>query len=253
MNLSELFWKSSLEEIKKGYVFDDEKKIITCLICGKTFEKGIIYSHKEILYEAEKYIHIHINETHGSVFDFLLEMDKKYTGLTDIQKNLLDNFYNRLSDQEILKISNAGSLSTIRNHRFNLREKEKQAKVFLAIMEILNEKVDTNSNLVEIHRTATMVDERYVITEDENKEIIKKYFKDSFDSEISKFPKKEKQKIVVLRHIMKNFSTDISYTEKEVNEILKRNHSDYVTLRRYLIEYGFMERKLDGSEYKVKI
>jgi hypothetical protein len=42
------------------------------------------------------------------------------------------------------------------------------------------------------------------------------------------------------------------YAEKEINEILKAIYEDYVMLRRYLIEYGFIDRKSDGSEYWLK-
>jgi len=42
------------------------------------------------------------------------------------------------------------------------------------------------------------------------------------------------------------------YPEREVNQILRDIHEDYVTLRRYLIEYGFLERTQDCGEYWVK-
>jgi len=57
---------------------------------------------------------------------------------------------------------------------------------------------------------------------------------------------------VILREIIKRFQNDRIYTEKEVNEILKAIYDDYVTLRRYLIEYGFLDRKLDGNQYWIK-
>lgn len=250
MSLSEIFWNASLEEVKQGYLFKDEH--YTCLICGKSFEKGIIYQENDTLYQAEKYISLHINNSHGSVFEFLLDMDKKYTGLTDLQKNLLSYFYQDLSDQEIIKLSGGGSTSTIRNHRFSFREKEKQAKVFLAIMEILKEKNTKKSDLIEIHRTATMVDERYSITEEENSKFIKAYFKEGEDGPLSDFPTKEKRKIIILRHIIKKFDSNKKYSEKEVNAILKSIYHDYVTLRRYLIEYGYMDRTTDCSYYWVK-
>ena len=40
--------------------------------------------------------------------------------------------------------------------------------------------------------------------------------------------------------------------EKEVNEILKTVYTDYVMLRRYLIELGYMDRNKDGSTYWLK-
>lgn len=168
MSLSELFWNASIEEVKKGYIKQKEGNSFTCLICGKTFEKGIIYKSDEVFYEVEKYLEVHINKEHDSVFSYLLDIDKKYTGLTSLQKDLLVDFYDGLSDQEIVKKLGSGSPSTIRNHRFTLREREKQAKVFLSIMELLKDRMDQPTKFVEIHRTATMVDERYAITEDEN-------------------------------------------------------------------------------------
>lgn len=51
---------------------------------------------------------------------------------------------------------------------------------------------------------------------------------------------------------MKNFKVDTEYLEKDVNKVLKRIYEDYATLRRALIEYGFMERSSDCSIYRVK-
>lgn len=39
---------------------------------------------------------------------------------------------------------------------------------------------------------------------------------------------------------------------KEFNEIIKTAYYDYVTVRRFLIEYGFLDRKPDGSQYWLK-
>ena len=63
------------------------------------------------------------------------------------------------------------------------------------------------------------------------------------------FPPKEKKKVVILRTIAKEFEEGIRYSEVQVNEILKDIYPDYVTLRRYLIEYGYLERTRDGSAY----
>ena len=52
--------------------------------------------------------------------------------------------------------------------------------------------------------------------------------------------------------ISKRFQIGKIYGEKEVNQILKMVYEDYVTLRRYLIEYGFLDRKPDGSQYWLK-
>ena len=97
-----------------------------------------------------------------------------------------------------------------------------------------------------------MVDDRYAITEDEKKKVLSTYFKDGLNGQLDKFPSKEKRKLIVLQNIINHFELNRIYTEKEINTVLKPVYSDFVTIRRYLIKYGFMERSKDGMEYWVK-
>ncbi|PGM52251.1 DUF2087 domain-containing protein [Bacillus sp. AFS053548] len=246
----DVFWNADIEELKQGYM--EEENHYLCLLCSKKIEKGIIYQDSGILYEAEKYMKIHIEQSHDSVFDYLIQLDKKLTGLTEHQNHLLRLFYQGKSDTDIQKETGIGSASTIRNHRFVLKEKERQAKLFLVMMELLKEKDQHAPSFLPLHKTAKMVDERYNITEDEMEKTLKKYFPEGIDGPLKKFPLKEKQKLVVLREIVKRFSPNKKYTEKEINEVLTAIYPDYVVLRRYLIEYGFIDRKSDGSSYWLK-
>lgn len=252
-DVSDIFWKATLEDIKQGYVYKQETDEYTCLICGKSYENGLIYSKDEQLYEAKKYIKVHIEESHGSAFNFLLNLDKKLTGLTDHQKTILELFYQGNSDNEVAKALNTGSTSTIRNHRFTLREKQKQAKVFLAIMELLGEQLPKKQSFIEIPRSTKQVDDRFAITEHESEKILAAYFKQGPKGPLDYFPLKEKKRIAILRHLVKNFEVNKKYTEKEVNDILQKFYKDYVILRRSLIEHGFMDRTSDGSAYWVKL
>ncbi|MDP5273382.1 DUF2087 domain-containing protein [Chengkuizengella axinellae] len=246
----DLFWNASLEEMKCGYM--EEEEVYTCLLCGEKIEKGIIYPDDGILYEASKYIRVHIEKTHQSVFDYLIRLNKKVTGLTDHQNTLLRLFFEGKNDKEIQKETGIGSASTIRNHRFALKEKERQSKSFLVLMELLKEKDKKTSSIVIPHKTATMVDDRYVVTEKESIEILAKYFPEGTDGPLTTFSMKEKHKLIVLREIVKKLEGRRIYTEKELNQILKTVYDDYVILRRYLIEYGFLDRKGDGSAYWLK-
>ncbi len=157
------------------------------------------------------------------------------------------------SDAEVAKQLNAGSISTIRNHRFSLREKQKQAKVFLAIMELLGERVPKKNAFIDIPRNTKQIDDRFAITEQENEKILAAYLKQGPDGPLDLFPTKEKKRVAILRHLMKFFAADKSYSEKEVNAILKPFYHDYVLLRRSLIDYGFLDRTPDGSSYWVKL
>jgi hypothetical protein len=70
---------------------------------------------------------------------------------------------------------------------------------------------------------------------------------------IKNVPAKEKRKYILLCMIIHFFKKDYFYTEKEINDILKPMTNDYVDLRRFLINYKFLDRKTDGSSYWVII
>lgn len=250
MKVTDLLWEASLTELRNGFIEGEE--YYTCLLCGQKIEKGIVYPAQGILYESERFIRVHIERAHGSVFDYLINLDKRYTGLTDHQNSLLRLFYQGKSDEEIKKEMDIGSNSTIRNHRFGLKEKERQAKVFLTMMDLLKTKAKRFPGLIPPHDTAKMVDDRYNITEEEDERIIKKFFPQGPDGPIRTFDIKAKHRLAVLRQIVKRFDAGRVYSEKEVDAILKTAYVDYATLRRQLIEYGFLDRKPDGSEYWLK-
>lgn len=247
MKISDLFWNAEFEDLKSGYVQEEDHYV--CLLCGKKIEKGIIYHEDEVFYEASKYMRIHIEKLHQSVFEYLNKLDKKLTGLTDHQNNLLRLFYEGKSDAEVQKEMGIGSASTIRNHRFSLKEKERQSKVYLVMMELLKEKTKNQSTFLTPPKTAKMVDDRYKVTQKDNDKLLRTFFPEGTDGPLKTFSIKEKHKLVVLQEIVKRFQGERTYTEKEINQILKLVYPDFATLRRYLIEYGFLDRTPDGREY----
>lgn len=78
------------------------------------------------------------------------------------------------------------------------------------------------------------------------------YFTEGVEGCITTIPSKEKKKLIILQQIVQRFEKEQTYTEAQVNEVLKMVYVDYVSLRRHLIEYGFMERSADGAVYRVK-
>lgn len=247
MDFDELLWQASFEELKQGYVCHEHSYI--CLICGETYEDGVIYQIDNQLVTAQKAIQKHILYIHKGTFSFLLELDKKMTGVSEQQKRILTLIYDGNTDDEIAKILSLSS-STIRNHRFYLREKEKQARLFAVIMDLVSEKIPKKQKMVTPHRTTPIIDERYAVTIAEEEKFIACYF--DANGSIKSFPSKEKRILVILRHIMKRFDSSTEYSESQINMILKPIYEDYALLRRYLIEYGFMDRVPDGSRYWIK-
>ncbi|WP_353893545.1 DUF2087 domain-containing protein [Proteinivorax hydrogeniformans] len=81
---------------------------------------------------------------------------------------------------------------------------------------------------------------------------IKNYFEENEKLKLKQMPAKQKRKAVILKRIAEEFNPNSKYTEKEVNDLIENIYPDYVTIRRYLIEFGFMERTKDGSKYWIK-
>lgn len=60
---------------------------------------------------------------------------------------------------------------------------------------------------------------------------------------LKEIPAQRKRRVVVLQHLTTKFDLERTYTEREVNEVLKTFHVDVATLRRELVDYGFMSRE----------
>jgi hypothetical protein len=246
--MNELDWIAdvSLDQLKAGYV--EQAEHYTCLCCGRRFEKGVIYPDDGILYEAGKYTRVHISREHHSVFRHLLSLDKSVTGLTDLQRKLLALFHEGKSDAEVQKALDMGSTSTVRNHRFLLKERERQAKVFLALMEMLRagdgEGAAGAAPAAGPHRA-----DRSRQPAGGADQVLTRYFPYGTEGPLRSIPRAPEQRLTVLAVVAGRFEMGRPYTEKEVNLVLEPVLTDYVTLRRYLVDYGFLQRTNDGSQY----
>ena len=64
------------------------------------------------------------------------------------------------------------------------------------------------------------------------------------DGRLVRLPAQEKKELVVLRYLAETaFEPEREYSEKEVNAILALRHPDVASLRRYLVDHGFMGRE----------
>lgn len=250
---SELFWNASIEEIEKGFREVDGE--IKCLLCEEVFEIGRIYEIEGNLYEAKKAAEYHIRDRHKSMLSYLLNMNSSSTGISYSQKSVIELIASGFTDKEIAQSLGIAN-STIRNYRYKLREKEKQSKLFLATMNLLSKSTQKKINMLgedvlcDPHKSATTLDDRFNITKEEKDKVIEIYFDEK--GALRSYPSKEKKKIIILGEIIKNFNIDKKYNEKEINRVLKRIFEDYVTVRRALIQYGFLDRSRDCSQYWVR-
>jgi len=65
------------------------------------------------------------------------------------------------------------------------------------------------------------------------------------DGTIKAFPAQEKKFLVLVRYALQVFEPGVRYTEKQVNELLRRYHPDTALLRRSMVDYGYVKRQ-DG-------
>ena len=200
VSMEELIRNATIEDFKRGYNWSIKEAQFVCLICG------------EKIGESDTDVNTHIIK-HGNPIERLLLLDKKYTGLTEIQKELLTMMSNRYSDKEIAQ-KLACTESTIRNMRFALRERARQARAFLAVMELTEEKIPTLT-----------------------------------PPKLRVFPVREGKRKALLPRFAALFEPNKEYTESEVKRLIKTIYEDDATIRRYLIDYGYLNRTRDGSKY----
>lgn len=234
-------FESNLSEMKNGYAENDDD--YTCLICGKLIEKGRIYQEGERFYEAYKFMKLHVEEIHGSVFSYLIEQDKEISGLSEQHKAVMQQMFESKSDREIQETLNIGSASTVRNHRFALKKKEKQAKILLTLMSLIEEGQTIRHKAKE---NKVRFEKPFHVTDSEYQAVLKKNFT---NGKLRTFKLQEKHRFIVLCELVKKFEFGKLYKEKEVNELITESFEDHTFIRRYLVEYQFLGREKDGSAY----
>ena len=67
----------------------------------------------------------------------------------------------------------------------------------------------------------------------------------------------QKEKLVLLEHLISKLNAENQYTEKEMNTFIKQYHDDFCTIRREFIVHGFMDReakmyRINGREVWTK-
>src|SRR5579875_3303808 len=60
--------------------------------------------------------------------------------------------------------------------------------------------------------------------------------------QLREIPASRKKRLVILKWLVDKFEWDVRYTESEVNEVIKRHHPDFATIRREFIGNKLMER-----------
>lgn len=83
------------------------------------------------------------------------------------------------------------------------------------------------------------------ILEDEHKRITESVIKNFFTNEwkLKSIPVQLKKKLIVLELLVSKLEKGRKYNEREINEFIKKFHSDFATIRREFIMHHFMFRE----------
>lgn len=81
--------------------------------------------------------------------------------------------------------------------------------------------------------------------DDKNKRLKESVLKHFFTPEgkLRHLPVQLKKKLIVVEHLVSRLEKGRAYTEKEINEFIKRFHDDFATIRREFIMHQFMFRE----------
>jgi biotin operon repressor len=155
---------------------------------------------------------------------------------------------------ELLKLSEP----TVSHHLTKLREvglvnltvdgNQRIYRLHEPTLHRLSEKVDALKH-VEAETLSADWDNSWIDAlplDEEDRKVLHDYI---VNRRLKEIPAKRKKLMPVLRWLALEFKPDMTYTEKQVNDILKQFHEDYASLRRELIDYGFLRRERGGGKY----
>ncbi len=73
----------------------------------------------------------------------------------------------------------------------------------------------------------------------EETEVLARFFQ---GDRLSELPAQRHKRLVVLERLALEFEPGVRYPEREVNSLLRRFHDDHATLRRALVDEGYLDR-----------
>jgi DNA-binding HxlR family transcriptional regulator len=76
--------------------------------------------------------------------------------------------------------------------------------------------------------------------DDEEESVLRQYFR---AGRLTEIPVRRAKRLIVLERLALEFEVGTRYPEREVNRILERFHPDYASLRRSLVDDGFLSRE----------
>lgn len=204
-------YQANDDELTRGYL----REGCACLYCNQRLTDPLAAQQ-------------HVKAIHGGPLGALLYLDKSFTGLTDKQRALISLWHDGVPDQELAAQTQV-SISTLRNQRFALRQREREARLFLATLKL--------SGLSGLRQKKKAAGEALDVS---------RYFS---DGQLKSMPTKDKPRAAVMLYMLNQFAPNRRYSDQEVRALLKPIYEDYAMVRRYLVDNGLLHRTTDGKVY----
>jgi hypothetical protein len=97
---------------------------------------------------------------------------------------------------------------------------------------------------------AVVVDEAWIAASgwsDPDQQVLREHI---LGGQLTHLPAKRKKMLVILRWLATLFEPEQFYSEAQINELLKKVYAeDYVSLRRDLVDMGYLRRERGGGKY----
>ena len=126
---------------------------------------------------------------------------------------------------------------------------------------LVSMRVDGNDHLYRLNVEALQAMNKNIFTSEKMASLVDDMEYDTWEQKvlnnflegdrIKAIPAGYKKRLVVLKWLVSHFEEGVKYPETEVNEIIKRHHPDYCTLRREFITNRLMERK-NGVYWRIE-
>jgi hypothetical protein len=122
-----------------------------------------------------------------------------------------------------------------------LREEDRRYRLEVRSLEALSREVLSGS------RPAAQARSNDQNADDFDRQVIKNYSLP--DGRLREIPTQSRKFQAVIRHVAVDIAPGKRYSEKEINELLKRYNEDYAILRRGLVDSGILKREASGASY----
>ncbi|WP_125580595.1 DUF2087 domain-containing protein [Levilactobacillus cerevisiae] len=242
MNLQNL----SLIEIEQGWHL--KANAYVCNYCQTSFATDQVFPDGDQFYPALQMVQRHVAQVHPDAVHLLINDASKYNTLTAKQRELLAAFSTGQKDADIAEATGVAA-ATVRHQKFTFREKAKQAKLYLAVYDQVFNQPAVPDTLISLPDQAGPEDARFAITTSEYHQLVAKYFTTTDPLRLARWPKHQKAILAILKRLTAEIPLGEHFTEVGLNQILKPIYPDFPLLRRYLVDYDFVQRTNDGTDY----